>query len=56
MIILIEIAFALIFLIFLVKAIIETVWGVILMIYAILLMACGYTLKFVACIMRVFGY
>ena len=56
MIILIEIAFALAFLGLLVKAIIETVWGAILMIQALLLMAVGYTLKFVACIMRLFGH
>lgn len=56
MIILIEIAFALVFLGLLVKAIMETICGVIMLVQGLLMMALGYSLKFVACIMRLFGH
>ena len=54
MIILIEIAFALAFLGLFVKAIIETVWGAILMVYGLTLYTLGYTIKFLSWISRAF--
>ena len=56
MIVLIEIVFVLAFLGLLIKAIIETVCGVIMLIQGLIMIALGYTLKFVACIMRLFGH
>ena len=50
------IVFGLIMLVLLIKALIETVYGAVLMAYAIVLIAIGYTLKLLAFFLRIYEY
>ena len=53
MFLLLEIVFILVMVCLLAKALIETVWGIILIITALILMALGYSLKMIACLIKI---